>query len=87
MKVLYRGYEITVTKEKSLGGWTQTYYSIFRESDGYECLCDFEETSDTVQQSINHMKDRIDRELKTPDPWGEIADEEYLSYNHNGLFL
>lgn len=71
MKVDYRGFEITVTREKCMGGWDQLFYSIFRKSDLYECTSGFSEGSDTVDEYIGYMKERIDAELKEDDPWGE----------------
>jgi hypothetical protein len=73
MKVFYKGYEITVTKEKCLGGWVQTDYSVFRTVDGFECTSGFEDTSDSVRETIQYLKERIDAELKTDDPWGESS--------------
>lgn len=46
MTLRHRGYKIDVNREKSLGGWSQLYYSIFRR-DGLECtsgFCDCNET-------------------------------------------
>lgn len=71
MKVNYKGYEIDVRREKCLGGWSMLYYSIFRESDGYECASSFSDCTDTVQDYIGYMKERIDAELLDEDPWGE----------------
>lgn len=64
MKVDYKGYEIEVKREKCLGGWGMLYYSIFRKSDGYECLSSFEDSGETVRDKINQLKERIDNELE-----------------------
>ena len=40
-QIEHRGHTILVSREPCLGGWDMTYYSIYRESDGYECVCDF----------------------------------------------
>jgi hypothetical protein len=80
MKVFYKGYEITVTKDKCLGGWTQTDYSVFRTADGYECTSGFEDTSDSVRDVIKSLKERVDAELKSCDPWGESAREHVSIY-------
>lgn len=68
MKVMYRGHEITVTKEKCLGGWMLMYYSIFR--DGKECVTNFSEDSSTVREYVGYMKERVDNELASDNPWG-----------------
>lgn len=73
MKVSYKGYEIEVKRERCLGGWDMTYYTIYRESDGYECVCDFSEGEDSVRDWIKWMKERVDDELASDDPWGERA--------------
>lgn len=76
MKVSYRGHEITVTREDALGGWGSVYYSVFRESDGFECLSGFSmEDGDTLESWIGFMKERIDAELADQNPWGGCDDE------------
>lgn len=76
MKVVYRGHEIDVKREKCLGGWSRLYYSIFRESDGYECISGGTDDTSTVRTYIGYMKERIDAELAESDPWGELADRQ-----------
>lgn len=76
MKVIYRGHEIDVHRAKCLGGWPMLYFSVFRVSDGYECLTSFTEGADTVRDYVGYMKERIDAELATDDPWGERKDAE-----------
>lgn len=71
MKVNYKGHEISVSREKSMAGYSMLYFSIFRLSDGYECLTSFEDSAETVRDKINQLKERIDNELKEEDPWGE----------------
>ena len=48
MKVIYRGHEIEVKREKCLGGWSELYTSVFRLSDGLECVCDCEDSAEKV---------------------------------------
>ncbi|MBO9380217.1 hypothetical protein GG804_25965 [Sphingomonas histidinilytica] len=74
MKTVYRGHEITVTRERCLGGWDQLYYSIFRQSDGYECTSGHTEDESPVPVFVGYMKERVDAELADPDPWGESED-------------
>lgn len=71
MKTSYKGHEITVTRERSMGGWTQIYYGVFRESDGYECTSGFCDTSDSTRTFTRILKDRVDAELADDDPWAE----------------
>lgn len=71
MKVSYRGYEIEAKRERCMGGWDLLYYSIYRECDGYECYCSFEDSSETVRDKIKQLKERVDNEHKEEDPWGE----------------
>lgn len=74
MKSTYRGHEITVTREKCLGGWAMLYFSIFRVSDGYCCEDSFEDSDHTVRELHGHLKARVDNELAEADPWCERAD-------------
>lgn len=72
-KVLYRGYEIDVKREKCLGGWGQLYYSIFRARDQLECLSGFEDSAEKVRDKVEQLKGRIDSELESADPWDQKA--------------
>lgn len=76
MKARYKGYEIEVTRQRCLGGWSMLYFSIFRESDGLECLTNFADCSETVREMIGVLKERIDNEHATDDPWclGEVQE-------------
>jgi hypothetical protein len=71
VKTVYKGYEIDVHRDKCLGGWSQLYYSIFRISDGFECLSSFEDSAETIRSMIKNLKERIDNEENEADPWGE----------------
>lgn len=73
MKTIHRGYEIEAEREQCMGGWGLIYYSIFRVSDGYECASGFTEDETPVKEYIDIMKERVDAELKEPNPWGEEA--------------
>ena len=74
MKTIYRGHEIEVKREKCLGGWSELYTSVFRLSDGLECVCDVEDSAEKVADQVSYMKERIDEELDREVPWSE---EEY----------
>lgn len=76
MKVTYRGHSIEAKREKCMGGWDLLYYSIFRESDGYECASGFTYDESPVRTFIEHMKERVDAELAEDDPWCERQEEE-----------
>lgn len=70
-RVFHRGYEISVERADSLGGWSTLYYSIFYR--GRECLSSFEDSAETIDAKIQQLRDRIDGELATKDPWGRKA--------------
>ena len=71
MRISYRGHEITVTREKCLAGYPLLFYSVFRESDGFECVSGCEDSAETVRGLVSTMKQRVDNELKEDDPWLE----------------
>lgn len=80
MKIIYRGYEIDVRRERSMGGRSMLYYSIYRISDGYECVAGCTTDSSTVREYVRFMKERIDNELAEADPWGEEANKYRIGY-------
>lgn len=80
MKVAYRGYDISVTREKAMNGDVLLYFSIFRQSDGYEALTDYEDSAETVRDKVAQLKERIDNEHKEADPWGEKEYDEQKRY-------
>jgi hypothetical protein len=76
MKGEYRGHEIEVTRERCMGGWDLAYYSIYRLSDGYECTSGFTYDESPVRTLYGHMKERVDAELASADPWCEAKDSQ-----------
>lgn len=74
VKYVYRGHEIHAWREESLGGFDLMYYSVFRESDGYECTSGFSYDDSTPTVFAKHLEERIDAELQDADPWGESAE-------------
>ncbi|HZJ99495.1 MAG TPA: hypothetical protein VFC79_05795 [Tissierellaceae bacterium] len=72
MKVVYRGHEIEVTREKCLGGWSELYTSVFRLSDGLECICSVEDSAEKIVDQVRYMKERIDEELALENPWEDV---------------
>jgi hypothetical protein len=73
VKVEYKGYEIDVYREKCMGGWGMLYYSVFT-IDGHECLSNFEGSEEAVRDKIGQLKELVDAELKSGDPFG-LAEE------------
>jgi hypothetical protein len=65
MKVNYKGFEIESFREKSLGGWPTLYYSIYTP-EGYELLCSFEDSAETVRDKIKHLKEVVDDFILNP---------------------
>ena len=63
----YQGYEINVTRE----GDCALYYSITRERDGWEADCAPYYGCEGVREFIEILKQRIDNEHATGDPWME----------------
>ena len=74
MQTIYRGHEINLSRERCMGGWDMLYYSIYRQSDGYECASGFTEDESPLRTYMKYMKERVDAELADADPWGENAD-------------
>lgn len=74
MKATYRGYEITVKRERCLGGWELLYFTIIRISDGYICEDSFTEDTSPVRTYLKYMRERVDAELLEDDPWCEASD-------------
>ena len=70
----YRGHEITVWREECLAGYELLYFSIFRESDGYECASGYTYDDSDLQVYAGYLRSHIDSELLDPDPWGEQYD-------------
>lgn len=80
-RVEYLGYEIKVSREDCLAGYELLYFSIYRISDGYECVCNFEDSAETLEDKIQQLKDRIDNEHKEEDPWMEKGERAgFLTY-------
>lgn len=73
MKVSYRGFEIEAKREKCLAGYSLLYFSIFRESDGWELLSDYSEGDDTVHAAVGYLKETVDDYFKNP---SEYEDED-----------
>lgn len=73
MKTSYRGFEIETKREQCLAGYSLSYYSICRQSDGWGMACDYSEGNDTVRSMVGHLKRWVDDYYENP---GEYEDEE-----------
>lgn len=72
----YRGFEIDVYRERSLGGDRLTYYSVFRESDQLEITSGFSYDMSPLATQRGWYKKLVDRLLDENDPDGYLADDE-----------
>lgn len=66
MKTTYKGFTIEVKREQCLGGWSQLCWTVVRQSDGWEMICDFADTEDTEQTLTECMRMRVDDYLEDP---------------------
>jgi hypothetical protein len=71
VKEIYRGHEIEAHRDRSLGGDTLVYWSIFRVSDGFECDTGYSDSADNTVRWIELLRERVDAELAETDPWME----------------
>jgi hypothetical protein len=69
VKMIYRGHEIDAHRGRSAAGYDLMYYSIFRASDGYECDSGFSDCSDTEEEFVEMLRERVDAELAESNPW------------------
>lgn len=60
----YKGYTIHIDKEKSLGGWANTYYHIERDSDGFMPIDDFTSGYEDPEVILKMLKEKIDEEIR-----------------------
>jgi len=68
VRINYKGHEIDVSREKCMDGWSTLYFSVFTD-EGKECLTSFENSAETVRDKVAQLKERIDNELASDDPW------------------
>lgn len=66
MKVKYKGFEIEVKREKTLGGWEQVYYTSKRLSDGWYLTDSFSDDEDALETHIQCLKEEVDDFLANP---------------------
>lgn len=67
MKTTYKGCDIEVTRDKCLGGWEMLFYSVF--DDGFEITSGFSESSETVREFINGLKEVVDDYRENPEEY------------------
>jgi len=64
MLVNYKGFEIDVRREESMGGDEMLYWSVFRNEDGMEMTSGLEYGDFyTVRGMVKHYKTRVDKWL------------------------
>lgn len=68
LKETYRGHEIELSQEECMGGWEMIYFSIYTP-DGTEVCCNFTEEEITLPDFMVSMRERVDEELASDDPW------------------
>lgn len=58
MKIMYKDFELEVKREDCMAGYPLTYYTIYE--DGYEHVCSFTESTDTIRDIIKDLKEWVD---------------------------
>jgi hypothetical protein len=58
MKAIYKGCEVEAHREKSLGGWSEVYWSAITQKEGYEINSGF--GGGTVREMFSCMKQEVD---------------------------
>ena len=76
LKEDYKGYEITVYRDKAMGGWDNTYFMIFRLSDGLCVEDSFTSGKDQLRTIMKHMKRRVDEFIETKGK-SELLEHQY----------
>lgn len=66
MKEVYKGFEITISREECLGGWENTYWTIIRQSDLWIFEDDFTEGNDSLETIMEFLKAHVDDYLENP---------------------
>jgi hypothetical protein len=79
MKVEYKGFDVDARRDRSMGGETLLYYSVFRKKDGYEVTSGFSYGTDPIPTFIKYLKDMVDDFIENPQDYGvEKLTEEDL---------
>jgi hypothetical protein len=61
VRVVYKGYEINVKREESLGGWDNVYYHIMRIDDGYFLEDSFSLGEEHIRDVVKACKQMVDK--------------------------
>lgn len=61
MTSIYRGIKIDSSRSQALGGWSEVYWNAYRESDGYEIVCNF--GGGSVREMYQVLKEIVDEFL------------------------
>jgi hypothetical protein len=69
MKLEYKGFDIDVYKDSSVGGDDLLYYSAFRKSDLWELTSGSVADSNSVREWVNDMKKLVDEYLESPEDY------------------
>ena len=64
MKVKYRGFDLEVKKERSLGGDYPLYITAYRLKDEYEYISGFEYSQEKIKDRMSYLKNNIDEYYK-----------------------
>ena len=67
MKTVYKGCEIEVTRDKCLGGCDMIFFSVF--DDGFEVTSGFSESSETIREFTNGLKEVVDDYREHPEDY------------------
>ncbi|KAF6565359.1 hypothetical protein G9G63_09375 [Paenibacillus sp. EKM202P] len=70
MKVNYKGFKLQATREKSLGGWSTLYYTIYTPT-GFEFISSFEDSEETVREKIKQLKEIVNDYLLNPQDYDD----------------
>lgn len=62
-KLCYKGHDIEVTLEESLGAGDHIYYSVFRVEDGFEVDSGWTFPDETVDGMLDYLKRMVERRI------------------------
>lgn len=71
MTTTYRGFEITVTREKTLAGWNELVLTAMRKEDGWFLVDTYSESNDKVKDMMAELKRKVDDYYDHPKEWDE----------------
>jgi hypothetical protein len=87
MTSIYRGVKIDSSRSQALGGWSEVYWNAYRESDGYEIVCNF--GGGSVREMFKVLKETVDEFLDVfegnEDKWENRND--YYHYTMNNIMF